>query len=550
MKRKLRVGLLVDSDHIPRWAFTMLERIQGGHYAEIVLVVENDAPGPPTRSWPVRIRHNLLYAVFNRLESLLSKPQPDAFEPRRLLDLLPDATVLKVRPLQGKYSDRFPDADIDAIKSMDIDVLVRLGFRILRGKVLGVARYGVWSYHHGDNRVNRGGPPCFWEVLEGWDVTGSVLQVLTEDLDGGKVLYRSYSRTNYRSVARNRSNVYWKSLSFLPRMLKELYESGEASIASRIDKENGSPRFYSRRLYRAPRNGELLRTSVRHGARYVLRRLQESLFREQWMLLFSLKAGAPYASSLRTFTRLVPPRDRFWSDPFVVRRGGTYYIFFEELEFKTDKGYISCLSIDQDGAVTAPRKVLERPYHLSYPFVFSHEGADYMLPETSKNRCIELYRCLEFPARWEPAATLMRDVCAVDPTLLWHDDRWWLFVNVRENEGASSLDELFLFHASDPLSDQWVSHPRNPIVTDVRSSRPAGRIFSVGGRLYRPSQDNSRGYGYGIRINRILKLSRTDYEEECVDFLEPLWDRGVRAIHTLNFDGDLTIVDALRRIVR
>ena len=48
---------------------------------------------------------------------------------------------------------------------------------------------GVWSYHHGDNRVNRGGPAGFWEVFEQWDVTGSILQVLSEELDAGKTLF-------------------------------------------------------------------------------------------------------------------------------------------------------------------------------------------------------------------------------------------------------------------------------------------------------------------------------------------------------------------------
>jgi hypothetical protein len=42
----------------------------------------------------------------------------------------------------------------------------------------------VWSYHHGDNEFYRGGPPHFWELYEKAPLSGVILQVLTEELDG------------------------------------------------------------------------------------------------------------------------------------------------------------------------------------------------------------------------------------------------------------------------------------------------------------------------------------------------------------------------------
>ena len=46
------------------------------------------------------------------------------------------------------------------------------------------------SFHHGDNRVNRGGPSGFWEVLNDIPSSGFIIQKLTEELDGGEVLLR------------------------------------------------------------------------------------------------------------------------------------------------------------------------------------------------------------------------------------------------------------------------------------------------------------------------------------------------------------------------
>ncbi len=39
-----------------------------------------------------------------------------------------------------------------------------------------------------------------------------------------------------------------------------------------------------------------------------------------------------------------------------------------------NKGHISVIRMDEQGVYSEPVKVLERPYHLSYPFVFEWEG--------------------------------------------------------------------------------------------------------------------------------------------------------------------------------
>ena len=51
---------------------------------------------------------------------------------------------------------------------------------------------------------------------------------------------------------------------------------------------------------------------------------------------------------------------------------------------------------------------LERPSHLSYPFVFWDQGDWYMLPETAGTRSVELLRARDFPRRWEWCGTLRR----------------------------------------------------------------------------------------------------------------------------------------------
>jgi hypothetical protein len=265
-------------------------------------------------------------------------------------------------------------------------------------------------------------------------------------------------------------------------------------------------------------------------------------FLRQWVLLIA-RGTEEESPSWEDFTFIVPPPDRFWADPFVWVHDGDYYVFFEELLLSTNRGHIACLKVDEQLNHVASRIVLERPYHLSYPFLFEYSNHLYMLPETKKNHTVELYRCNRFPDQWEYTKALISGISAVDSTLLESNGKWWLFANIAEDSG-SSYDSLHLFYADHPFSDHWVSHPRNPIVKDIRSARPAGRIFSRNGVLIRPSQDCSVRYGYSINFNRISTLSESDYAEICEWSLRPPTRRGVLGIHTWNASGGLQVIDA------
>ncbi|MFQ5904395.1 MAG: hypothetical protein ACE5JO_11970, partial [Candidatus Binatia bacterium] len=114
----------------------------------------------------------------------------------------------------------------------------------------------------------------------------------------------------------------------------------------------------------------------------------------------------------------------------------------------------------------------------------------------------------------------------------------------------STSDELFLFCSDNPLSNKWRGHQQNPVISDVRRSRPGGRVFEYNGALYRPSQDCSRRPGYGLKINQILALNEAEYKETEVSSIERDWDKSVIGVHTLAHENKLTMVDAcLKRAI-
>jgi len=213
--------------------------------------------------------------------------------------------------------------------------------------------------------------------------------------------------------------------------------------------------------------------------------------------------------------------------------------------YSTGKGHISLITMDEKGNYNQPEIVLDKPYHLSYPFVFEHEDDYYMIPESGANKTIDLYRCIEFPDKWEFQMNLMENVRAVDATVFYHNGKWWMFANLIENDGASLWDELFLFYSDDLFNTDWQPHPLNPIVSDCKFARPAGKIFVENGRIYRPSQNCSTRYGYGFNLHEITSLDENHYAEDLVTRVEPNWDKHIIGTHTFNRVNSLHIIDAI-----
>jgi len=232
-------------------------------------------------------------------------------------------------------------------------------------------------------------------------------------------------------------------------------------------------------------------------------------------------------------------------DPCIVEREGEHVIFVEDFSLERGQAGISYLRIDAKGECSGPFVALERDYHLSYPFVFEWQDDLYMIPETASVQAVELFRAERFPDRWQQVTTLMDNVAAVDPTICEHDGRMWLFANIGEL-GVSVEDELYLFY-SDSLFGPWHAHPLNPVVSDVRRARPAGRLFLRDGHLIRPGQDSSKTYGGAVVFNRVDVLTEQDYREMPAERIEADWRTGNLGTHCYTADSVYEVVDGRSR---
>lgn len=414
-----------------------------------------------------------------------------------------------------------------------LDVVLSFGRAAVPGALASRARHGVWTLHFGPVPAHDAELVGLEEVLRGQGVIVTELRA-----DDGRVLARSVSRTDVRSVRRGRNVLLLKCAALVSRALREL----QHEVAVRADA--GAPRFEFRPTVvdgpPRPSNAHMAGLLLDHGLRYARELVHRRSDLQQWVLGYQISPTFPSASPFRY---ILPPADRFWADPFAAQRGDRRFILFEDASLATGHGHIAAMELRPDGSPGEVTRVLERPYHLSYPFLFRHEGEEFMIPETSQRGGVEVYRARSFPHDWELVEQMLPGVAAADVTLHQAGDRWWMFTDVAVAGTRFHNEELHIFHAPSPFGP-WTPHRLNPVFSDARRSRPAGALFEHGGSLYRPAQDSSVRYGWSMTFNRITKLTPDEYEEVDCGRALPDWDPRVVGTHTLNRDGDLTVIDA------
>lgn len=544
VRTPLRIGILMKSSNQPDWVRSLLKRLSEVDYLRVELVIftpETERKYSITKL--IHKKQYLLFYLYKKIDKAWFTRRKKMSEPLRVEELVKKVPVLHLQCSHNDHTECFSNDELQQLQSFELDVVLCLDKCLPNWQDCDIARYGLWTLQDTLEWPDSDGPVGFWEVIEHQSVTKCSLRMWSGKGDTGKVIFQSFISTNPDSVALNRSNYFSKMSAVVLRELRLLWE------------ENGSSSWqkpmvdchYDDQVPKIPTNRKLIIPLLQHSSKIIKRRIETRLFNHQWFLAFSFQDKSEDFGKLTSdYTEIIPLTDRFWADPFPVYQDGKYYLFFEELLFSSGKGHLSVTELHLDGTWTTPKVVLEQEdCHLSYPFVFKWQGAHYMLPETNQKKSIELYKCTEWPHRWKIEKILMTGVNASDTSLCEIEGLWWMFVAMAV-EGTQVKDELFLYYSENPLGP-WVAHKRNPVVTDVRNARPAGRIFQSDGVWMRPAQDCSGLYGRAIVIMEIVRINPHEYIEKEYVRIEPQWFKNLIGTHTLNTEGSLTVIDGCRR---
>jgi hypothetical protein len=550
---KLKIGLIVDTPVVSRYVYELAQWANTQPDLAIThLIIQQLPPRTGTKLYRaiahIRARgiwHLLAsqsFSLIQRIEAVKLKRIASCrqhFETADLRPLVPKALEVAVERSPSGFVYRYSAADIAHIKALGLDVLIRAGSGILRGDILRATPFGILSFHHGDNRFYRGSPAGFWEVFSRDDSTGFTLQQLTDELDGGNVLMRGHFVTKFFYLY-NQAELYRKSNGFMMALLAKL------AITRHLPPVLPSVP-YAQPLYTQP--------GLWVQARYFAYLLSTGFWNliEQRLLQRKDRWGVAYAKgNWRTLVmwraqRIPNPPDRFLADPFVVTHAHQDFCFVEDYDARKSKGVISVYRIDTHGPVYVG-EALSEPFHLSFPYIFTFNGQYYLCPETSENRDIRIYECVEFPLKWTLVKTSMTNISAADTMIFEHASRWWMLTNTDTHHVGDHCNELSIFYADHPLTDTWTPHARNPVILDARCARNAG-LLTENDALFRVSQRQGfSSYGKASAIQRIVTLTPDAYVEETISTHEPAFFSRISGTHHMHSNGRYCVFDVVEKV--
>lgn len=212
------------------------------------------------------------------------------------------------------------------------------------------------------------------------------------------------------------------------------------------------------------------------------------------------------------FTEM-PPSKRYWyADPFLFENAKRTYLFFEMFDRLKKKGCIGyCLM--QKGTMSQPKMVLERNYHLSFPFLFTVGNNIYMIPEANESGEVKLFKATEFPLKWNEDRTLITNIRACDSVIINYgsDNNWILTSAIVSNDTNWLQNRLYHFD----FGTLSVSSSYFLAKSGDKGVRNAGNCFVYKGMLIRPSQDcGDDEYGKALIFWQVRRCCLNEYNEE------------------------------------
>ena len=548
---KLRIALLVDSKIDSKYVYELAEWGQSQKELEVTHLLIQNVPSDQSKTRRAfflikkkRFLHLMRAAGFTLIEKVesLGLKHLEAFKNHVNKYDLSNCVknIISINPIISKsgFVYRYEGEDIQKIRELNLDVIVRCGSGILHGEILQLARFGIISLHHADNRVNRGVPPGFWEVYSKQDSTGFTIQQLTEELDGGNVLFRGNLNTRF-SYLLNQAVLYEKSNFYLKKLLSDIATTRELPT-----KLSSFP--YYNQLYKIPGAAVQLKYVTSLGLA-ISKKVLDKLFKKSYRWGVAFNFGDWKDIVMWRAIKIKNPPNHFLADPFVVSTENENYCFVEDYNYQSSRGSISVYQLTEKDSKKIGDAIIE-PFHMSYPCVFQYQSKYYMCPETCENKDIRLYECECFPLKWNLKKIVKSDISAVDTTIFEKDGTWWLFTNIDPTNVGDIFSELHIFFSDNPLTDNWIPHPMNPIFVDSVKARMGGILFD-NGIIYRVSQQQGFDvYGKSCTLNRITRLSKSNYEENIVFKIEPNFFNRLKGTHHLHSNGKVTVFDYVEKV--
>jgi len=229
----------------------------------------------------------------------------------------------------------------------------------------------------------------------------------------------------------------------------------------------------------------------------------------------------------------------FEADPFLFELDGLPYLAFEVYSYLVGQGKLKCFDL-AGKEYDFFSDINTQNGHVSFPYMFEYQSELYLIPETSDQKVIKLYRFETENQKFTYVRDLLSGHEYVDSVLYPHQDGCYLFTSSNE---APTKQRLY---RADELTSTFLEHPQSPIADSPQSGRNGGAILQHNSQLFRVAQTSEGSvYGRSILLMRIESLSRDEYREREWQELTPSapFPDG---LHTLNQCNGTWVIDAKR----
>ncbi len=244
-------------------------------------------------------------------------------------------------------------------------------------------------------------------------------------------------------------------------------------------------------------------------------------------------------------------RDFWYADPIAFKYGDTRYLFTEAYDRKSHIGHIAVSEIADDGRISAPRMIIKEDYHMSFPYVFEWNGEIFMIPETSDNMTINLYKSTGFPYNWELFAQFPTSEPVVDAIVTVVDDSKLHLLASTYNPDAP-LYVKYLEYCIENKGGELTCHKEeNKAFRDWNlMDRNAGKPVANGDGILIPTQESSET-DYGIRVNFRRRAEgyvpedavQSAIELKDIRYADNISRNNLIGVHTYSRIDDFEIID-------
>lgn len=231
----------------------------------------------------------------------------------------------------------------------------------------------------------------------------------------------------------------------------------------------------------------------------------------------------------------IKPAKGFWyADPFLFSENGKKYIFVEAFNKRKEIGYIGYLK--EEDNFSQLNIILKGDCHYSFPNVFKVGKDFFLIPESSEEQGIFLYKFTGFPDKFQKVCNLKHGEY-VDTALVSVENNIAYLVTY-----STKQKELYSLVVNNGTKEVEFALLEKDVHKQLR---PAGNAFIENGQLVMPFQNCMNKYGESIVLREIrvvdgsLVLCKIKKEITCKDLH---LDKKAKRIHTHNVGKDGEII--------